>query len=324
MDKQKKNNAVFVVLGGKKKQEDETLVVQDWKKAREEASAAAEPQRDEDEFEWLLPDESSRTEGDARVLYRPEVYQEKKGKSSALGRVMLIVISAVLIGLILGYGMLKVVTQKNEGKPQATLQEEQKPAAAPPAAEETPAKTPAAPASLPVLNTAIIQGGVFSTKESATTVEKATGYMGVPTALIEENGQYILILGVSQTVESAKLLSEIYKGQGADVYAKSVEWKAPTGSFSESIVNQAGALAVIVPVLAEESAKVAAGVPADTEKIAKAEKELKIIQPEGKEMTGLHKQLTAALEQIQSGQPTAGVEAQKKMLDFLSSYQKLK
>ncbi|KAB7708614.1 hypothetical protein F9802_00185 [Bacillus aerolatus] len=312
MDKPKKSQDIFLTIGdNKKKQERKELIVPDWKKGSTESAAAAEPKKEEEEFQWIFPEETERKED---VLEQYVSLKRPAAKWTA-GKLFIIVVSAVLIGLLLGYAMVKVVTQKEEVPPQAILKEAKVEKEAPaPAAPATPkaAGTPLLPVEM-----AVVQGGVFSTKEAAAVMEKQLASKGLPAEVVTQNDQHIILLAASSTVETAKLIGSTYETAGAAVYAKQTSI-AP----AENLQETAGELAALFPVIAEESGKKSAGVPADLNKLQEAEQKLQAVNIPSKDETSakLKQLLTEALTEAKSDQPQAAKAAQEKLLAFLAVY----
>ncbi|KMY54905.1 hypothetical protein AC623_13970 [Bacillus sp. FJAT-27231] len=310
-DNPKKRQELFLTIGGKKKTK---VVTQEWKKGETESAAAIEPKKNEDEFQWLLPEETERKE-DVLTQYVPV---QKAAAKRATGRIFIVVISAVLVGVLLGYSLVKIVTQQKEGAaPPAILKEEK-------AKQEREVAAPVAPAApktektaLLPLEMAVVQGGVFSTKEAADSVKQQVKDLGLPAESVRQNGQYFVLLAAASTVETAKAVGGLYQTAGADTYAKQVSI-SPAQGLSE----EAGEMAVLFSIAAEESGKTAAGLSADKSKLEEAEKKLETVKvPSSDEASAKLKQLlTEALTEAKSDQPQAAKAAQEKLLAFLAVY----
>ncbi|MFK2824531.1 hypothetical protein QYG89_02310 [Bacillus sp. B190/17] len=318
MDKPKKSQGVFITIGGKKKQERKELIVQSLKKGPiESAAAAEEPKKaEEEEFQWIFPNETERRD-DVLKQYAPV---EKAATKRATGKLFIIVISAVLIGVLFGYALVKIITQKEEAPPQAVLKEEtveQKAAA--PSAPSAPTSPKTTSAMLLPLEITVVQGGVFSTKDAAASVKQQIKSVGLPAEIVAQNGQYTVLLAVSSTMETAKIVGGVYEQAGVSTYAKQT-----SVSPAEGLQGEAGKLAALLPVVAEESGKSAAGLSVDTGKLQEVNDQLKAIKIQANDEASaqLKKLLTAALTEAKSDQPQAAKTAQEKLLAFLSVYGK--
>ncbi|KIL75486.1 Stage II sporulation protein B [Bacillus badius] len=313
MDKEnpKKQSSIFVTIGSKPKKE---LAGQEWDNGKKESAAAIEPKKEEEEFQWLFPEKTEQKE-EAIQQYAS---MQRPAAKQATGKLLIIVISAVCVGVLLGYALVKVVTQKEEPARHAILQEEKQEKVK---EKENTAAVPAAPkgkgTSLSSIEPAVVQGGVFSTKEAAEAVKRQINGLDLPAEAVQQNGQYIVLLATASTVETAKMIGELYKASGADTYAKQV-----TVSSSQPLGEAAGEIAALFPAVAEESGKQVAGRKGDQLELQKAEKALTAMDVQSNDRTAvqLKKLLTEALTEAKSDQPQAAKAAQEKLLAFLSVY----
>lgn len=312
-DNPKKPQTIFLTIGSKQAKERKELGSRELQTGKTESAAAIEPKKEDEEFQWMFPDEADQ-KADVLEQYAPVKTTTAKRVS---GKLLVIAASAVLIGVLLGYALVQVVTQKDEAPPQAVLKEQK-------AEKEEGAAAPAAPSSpsaetkpLPPIETAVVQGGIFSTKTAADSVKQQMKGVGMPAEIVRQNGQYVVLLAASSAVETAKLVGSVYAADGAATYAKQFSI-----SPSDSLPKAAGDMAVPFLLIAEESAKKAAGLSIDQSKLAKAEKELAAVEVHSKDKdSGKMKQLlTDALTEAKSDQPQAAQAAQKKLLAFLAAY----
>ena len=308
-DNPKKPQGIFLTIGGKKTK----FVRQEWKKGETESAAALEPKKNEEEFQWMFPDETEQKE-DVLKQYVPV---QKTAAKRGTGRLFMIVISAVVVGVLLGYALVKIVTQqKAETTPQAILKEEPKKEkeVAIPAAPEAPKteKTPLLP-----IEAAVVQGGVFSTKEAADSVKQQMKDLGLPAEAVRQNGQYLILMATSSTVETAKLMGSLYQAAGADTYAKQMSI-----SPSQDLPKEAEEMAALFSIIAEESGKTAAGLGSDKNKLEEAEKRLEAVKLSSSDETSakLKQLLKEALTEAKSDQPQAAKAAQEKLLAFLAVF----
>ncbi|RJS59840.1 hypothetical protein [Bacillus sp. PK3_68] len=183
------------------------------------------------------------------------------------------------------------------------------PKAAPPAKSEKN--------SLFSIETAVVQGGVFSTEDAANSVKQKMNGLGLPAEAVLQNGQYLILLAASSTIETAKLIEGIYGTAGADTYTKQLAI-----SPSKKLEESSGEMAALFSSIAEESGKKAAGLEADKNKLKEAESKLDAVKVEPSDETSaeLKKLLTGALTEAKSNQPQAAKAAQEKLLAFLAVY----
>ncbi|MEK4028648.1 hypothetical protein MKZ02_08850 [Pseudobacillus sp. FSL P4-0506] len=309
-DKPKKPEGIFLTIGSKQKKE---FIGPEWKNGKKESAAAIEPKKEEEEFQWLFPEEGEQK---ADVIEQYATMQKTTAKR-ATGKLFIIVMSAVIVGVLLGYALVKVVTQKEEGRPQAILKEEK------PVKERevtTPKAAPSAKSeknSLFSIETAVVQGGVFSTEDGANSMKQKMSDLGLPAEAVLQNGQYLILLAASSTIETAKLIEGIYGTAGADTYTKQLAI-----SPSKKLEESSGEMAALFSSIAEESGKKAAGLEADKNKLKEAESKLDAVKVEPSDETSaeLKKLLTGALTEAKSNQPQAAKAAQEKLLAFLAVY----
>ncbi|WP_338750435.1 hypothetical protein [Bacillus sp. FJAT-52991] len=306
MDKPKKQQ-LFLTISSKREgdQQKKELLVQDWQKGGRESAAATESKKEE-EFQWVFPDEAEKKE--EAVSLKASLNQQHARKR-VIGKLLFIIISAILIGLLFGYTMVKIVTQKEEAPPQAMLKEPKK---------KQESVAPAAPATsslLPPIEASIVQGGVFSTKAAAEKAMKRVKEEGLKAGIVRKDEQFILVLGVSAQLTTAKELGETYRANVADVYAKTINIPSSTKATGEETFANA------FSIVAEESAKTLIGLPIDTPKLIQVEKELQAREGRKKEkIASLQRLLLDAVNQAKSDQPQAAQAAQEKLLAFLVAY----
>lgn len=312
MDKPKKRPSISVTIGDKqKKQERKELEIKEWEKGSVESAAAAEPEKDEDEFEWIFPEEVEQKE-EAITQYVPK---QSTSSRRGIAKWIIIIASAVLIGLLLGYTMLKVVIQERGEQPQAVLKEEN--ASDGSSSADVPAAEKPAAQSLSPIEASVVQGGIFSTEEAAAAMKSEITAKDIPAEVILQDGQYIVWLAVAATLDTAKMIGEAYEEGGAAVYAKQASI-----SPSSELQSSAAELASLFPKVAEASGRRAAGRDVDSAELSALEKELGEVKvPEGDQAAAELKQLlTASLDELKGNQPQDAKAAQEKLLAFLSIY----
>ncbi len=218
MDKEGKNDKkISIKINGEKTQFEEDLLVYDWKLGESEAAAGEEAK--DDGFDWILPDEEAEPPKEYKKINYVNGSNKKKRKSfknpfQDSVNLLMSLIGAIVVGAVLGFGTLKVITTTDgPAAPASTLQD---------SAEEASkeGKQAVSAVELPDFTTSILQGGVFSTEESLNAMKDDLAGKGLASASVEKDGQFFLLLGVSGDLETAKSLGGKLKEQGVDVYAK--------------------------------------------------------------------------------------------------------
>ncbi|WP_175990875.1 hypothetical protein [Bacillus sp. Marseille-Q1617] len=253
VDKPNGNKKISIKINGESTKFEEDFRVHDWKLGNAE-TAAGEERLEDQGFDWNLPDETPQPPKEyKKINYVGGKTKKKKNRKSFKNpfhdsvNLLMSIIGAVVVGAVLGFGTLKVITNTDGGAvPAATLQDDT-------AADVTGGSEAAGTLQLKELSTAVLQGGVFSSQESLAAMQDTLTSKGVKSASIEKDGQWFLLLGVSADVETAKLLGEDMKGNGVEVYAKDFQFgvkeiKATDGE--KTFLEKANGLFAI---LAEES-----------------------------------------------------------------------
>ncbi|MBY0099124.1 SPOR domain-containing protein [Mesobacillus maritimus] len=292
-------------------------------KAWNETAAAKESA--DDSFDWVLPEVSKEDGNDFQVVSKPKDTKQrgfrlpglpqppnkKRGNSSGVfPRIALNILFAVVLGL--GFGMIIL----NTVKPDAV--ETVVPATTAPA-KDKPAEggTGTESVELPTLSTFVVQGGAFSTEESANTAGKELEGKGIDAQAVSVNGQFLLLLGMAGSLEDAKVVGAEFASKGAEVFSKPLE----VGGFSvEGLTKEESSVLTIAPEL---FAILSGGDYANSkdveDQLAKLKKvdEAKINNKEIKAAKkNLEKGATAFLAKDNSG-------VQKESLAFLASWQSL-
>ena len=217
MNKREGNDKkISIKINGEKTKFDEDLLVYDWKLGESETAAGEEAK--DNGFDWILPDEEAEPPQEyKKINYVSGSKKKKKSfKNPFQDSVNLIMslIGAIVVGAVLGFGTLKVITTTDgPAAPAATLQDNT-------AAGNTDGQQAISAVELKDFSTSILQGGVFSTEESLNAMKDSLDGKGLASASVEKDGQFFLLLGVSGDLETAKSLGGELKDQGVDVYAK--------------------------------------------------------------------------------------------------------
>lgn len=162
-----------------------------------------------------------------------------KGKSNtrnplrSLKPIIFTVLSAVIVGLILGFLMLRMFggvgseTANEMTSPATTVPNETVNTATD---EPTTSNETTASVSLEPLNMFILQGGVFSENNNAAEREQQFEAAGVPAMIWERDGQSFLLAGAAVTKEAGTEVSDTFSQ--LDVYVK--EWSIEATEFEGS------------------------------------------------------------------------------------------
>jgi stage II sporulation protein B len=237
VDKQRKHSTITIKINGTEREikEEVNSAASDFQNKKinqkpvqplefDSLSEIAASEAVEESFDWILPEDDDHEIEEYVIAKQPK--EKKKSSSTTLKKqlkknnigpwksLISSFLLAILIGTSLGFLVLKLVISDAQIKeePVTTIPE-----------ETTENKDPVLTSQnlqLPSLNTFIIQGGVFSSVDSAKVEEEKLKQKGVPTQIIEANGQAILILGIADSIENAKAIGSSLKDKGIEVFAK--------------------------------------------------------------------------------------------------------
>ncbi|MGM0830465.1 MAG: SPOR domain-containing protein [Bacillota bacterium] len=216
-NKRDKDKKISIKINGEKTNFNEDLLVYDWKLGESETAAGEEAE--DNGFDWILPDdeEAKPPKEYKKINYVSENKKKRKSFKNPFHdsvNLLMSIIGAVVVGAVLGFGTLKVITTTDgPSAPAATLQDTT-------AEGNTEEKQSVSAVELQDFSTSILQGGVFSTEESLNAMKDSLAGKGLSSASVEKDGQFFLLLGVSGDLESAKSLGAELKEQGVDVFAK--------------------------------------------------------------------------------------------------------
>ncbi|MGM0752346.1 MAG: SPOR domain-containing protein [Bacillota bacterium] len=322
MDKRKGNDKkISIKINGEKTHFEEDLLVYDWKLGESEAAAGEEAE--DNGFDWILPDDE---EAQPPKEYKKINYvtgSKKKRKSfknpfQDSVNLLMSIIGAVVVGAVLGFGTLKVITTTDgPSVPAATLQDST-------AEGNTEGKQAVSAVELQDFSTSILQGGVFSSEESLKAMKDTLSGKGIASASVEKDGQFFLLVGVSGDLETAKTLGGELKGQGVDVYAKDfvLEAKGINASSEEKTFLEKGN--ALYNAIAEESSKgMAGGSPDETaiQSIQSGVKELEGIKVGQESVASMKKSLVNAGNLAAAMKsPEDAQKVQEELLSYLQLY----
>ncbi|MGM0844077.1 MAG: hypothetical protein ACQEUT_03795 [Bacillota bacterium] len=329
MDRQEKKQAdITIKINGDKKDFTEDLPVHNWKLGEEE-SAAAEERAEEDSFDWILPDEDPAPKEFKKINY----VQKKKGKRNFSGggitpgiaRIIYTLVGAVAVSLIFGFIILNVITNGEQSAPAIQLQE-------PGSASTDEGDTPSAAGgsiSLKSLNASVLQGGVYTTADSANAMKASLEAKGLPVILMEMDGNRYLFIGAAGDLEGAKAIGKKLTEQNVEVYAKDIvlpEKKIEGTKGDGDFLGKS--TAVFAAVAAESSNAYTTGSVSD-EKLAEITSLLKDLSAveTSESMKGIKEKLDAAALNLQEYKASSElpklVASQQSLLSYLEAYHNL-
>jgi stage II sporulation protein B len=353
VDRQEKGKTVTIKINGRNhtfqesaKQENERLFEEtfqdnnniDYSSVME--AAASKEAVEEENFDWILPDESSDLDMEVKeykIAKQPKKQNskglgaisksfKKNNRNGMLSSVFLTVFFAILLGTSFGLLLLKLVITENE----AAVEQ-------PVIAKPAPEKTEDAPAggketaALEPLSTFIVQGGVFSNKEAAEQMKDEAIQLGASAQVVEINGQFILYLSAADSIEHAKAMGVQLKTKGMEVFAKPITFdgKSLEGLQAEEkkVMEAAGA---IYQSLAAGASEAAAGQTISAPTLENVEKQgsiLKDIPADKLKHEGvitIKTELDQAIQQLntysKAPDPSSQTKLQQHLLTFLAAY----
>lgn len=327
-------STIKIKLNGKERPFEEKTVVHDWQAASEETSAASsEDMLDEEEFEWILPNEEETEIPEFKVNHhtetkkRPNIHRVGSGPFK-LGIKKLIVsfVLAITVGLLLGTFILEIMKKEDI---QATTVEQNPTAPAPNTGEQKKDATTNFETTLPAMTLPVLQAGVFSSNENAESVAKELANQNYATTILEMDGKYYLFLGVAGDLQEAKAWEKNEKENGLiDVWATEL----PLGESSITLGSKAQAEQFSKEVnyfkdIAGEMVKIELGGEANEDVLRAG---LQLIDShkesyENKEAVNLQGKLQAAIKSLEqaSGNQAETLKVQQALLDYMSIYYKI-
>lgn len=300
--------------------------------------AAARELEEEDQFDWVLPEETIQQEVKEFKIATPKKKNAIQGlaglgyfhtnkQKRLLTSIFITVFCAVVLGTSFGFIMLKLVITEN-------AVETEKPAVAEPSGEQKEQPKGTESVALAPLETFVIQGGVFSNIETAKQISNENIQKGIASQALQINGQAVVYLSVAGSIEDAKSVGAQLKGKGFEVFAKPITFG---GKTIEGLLPEERKIVESVPViyaaLAEGVADAGLHSALSAAAIEKIEAHSKILITEGDHpiknegIMTLNKELSRANEQLnlykKSKDPDLLTEAQQHLLGFLAAYQAL-
>ncbi|MED4345339.1 hypothetical protein [Heyndrickxia coagulans] len=324
LDKAKKKAKITVKVGGKKMKPEESVKVHDWKAAEETAAAQEDSAKEEESFEWVLPElDADQIEEFRPIHYTPapkkkSIFPKKTAANRAAPAILFSVVSAVVFGALLGFVVLKFIAY---GDHQTKLPNQQAEGAATGAAQQE--------ARLPALSIGIIQAGVFSTEGAASKVSRELASKKVPSMQLSMDGQRYIFAGVADSLGTAKKMETAWKDKGVELYAKEISFsskKVQTTTKDEQIFVRE-TVPLFQKLAKETAAAVQNGrVSPDGMKTAEtaAGKVKKLAKVRQETLGRLKKYETAAYESLvayqKSGNRQDLTNAEQNLLDYVKVY----
>ena len=331
--RRKKRPAISIKIDGKERPFSEEIGISDWQAVKEEAAAAAEDVIEPDEFEWVLPEVDRQEVPEfQKVNYTPTKGRKQFGRklrgnySPGISALIISIALAVVVGLAFGIPMLKIV--KTDDAIHATGSEGAVGGSEEGVKEDIGSVT-VHKAELPAMSAAVIQAGVFSTKESADAMISELSAQGLATSLIVMDDLHYLFIGVSDNLDEAKVWESELKAAGVDVWAKELSIGAKELEFgSEAEATQLVSAAKLFNLLASEATggvltgKLNETIVEDIKKGLAASEEISQSNEAGK---GLYTSLVSAYQGLvsfqESGDKAQLVKAQQALLNYLNIFQ---
>jgi stage II sporulation protein B len=306
----------------------------------EETAASQEA---EESFDWILPEQeivetelslSKMAKGSKqrKGIRLPALANAARRNESTLKSFIISGIFAVLLGTGFGFVMLKLVI--TDGSKQAAVTKKAEPAVH----KETPVtnNNSTVVTALKPLTAVMVQGGVFSKKETAKTITNQASEIGIPAEMIEWNGQYYIFLGVADSLQNARSLASLYQKKGMDgVFAKTITIpEKKLSNLSSDEKNFIEIATAAVPIIANLSANpLTGGAISSNELKSLSEFKLKLAKIDNKgiktkKIVQLKQEITGAINGINDYHQKKGQKflenAQQHLLTFLAIYDSLK
>lgn len=201
-------------------------------------TAAGQELKDDDEFDWILPELDEEEELKEYKIAKTKkakkskpVYEvfstpkKKQAKKSIIPSIVLTVFLAVLVGSSLGVLLLQMVISEEAVEVGGTPVAEEAPVAG--GGEEPGTIT----AEIPAISSFVVQGGAFSSVEAAKVEAESISAKGVPVKAIEMGDRAFLFVGVADSLPNAKALGTLLQSNDVETFAKEVAFGG--GSMGE-------------------------------------------------------------------------------------------
>jgi stage II sporulation protein B len=219
------SSKTFVEDDGRKLEFDKRPVEKPTKEPNYEEVAAASAEKDEEDFDWILPETSVEPELEeykiASYTSKPTkgksvIKAIKKNKHNLSPSIFFALFFAVIIGMSFGFILLRLVISDQ------TLGGQEVVKTVTPT-EQQSEQSNVVSYTLPVVSTFVVQESAYSTVEAANEGKKVLDQKEIPSSVVTTDKSYLLV-GVGVTKESGKAIGEGLMEKGIDdIYAKEIQ-----------------------------------------------------------------------------------------------------
>lgn len=194
------------------------------KETNYEEVAAASAEKNEEDFDWILPETSEEPELEeykiASYTSKPSkgksvVKALKESKNNLSPSIFFALFFAVIIGMSFGFILLRLVISDQ------TLGGQEVVTTVPPT-EQQSEQANVVSYTLPVVSTFVVQESAYSSVEAANEGKKVLDQKGIPSSVVTTDRSYLLV-GIGVTKESGKAIGEGLTEKGIDIYAKEIQ-----------------------------------------------------------------------------------------------------
>ncbi|MDQ0269984.1 SPOR domain-containing protein [Cytobacillus purgationiresistens] len=307
-----------------------------------EAAASKETETG-DNFDWILPEDGmSETNWEESVKAKQSPIKKtnkgtllasksaRKSKSHFNFSIFFTILLAIILGTGIGIMMLNLVKAEQAGgeaqtTPVTGMQDEGKQAVAATGKEA---------ADIQAITTYVVQGGVFSNKESADGEKKTYAEKGMPALVKDMNGNQVIFIGIADSIENAKEVGKHLENKGVNVFAK--EYNIEGGTVSNLSAEEKKMLELLPQIFTDLTTVATEGMlkgklaDSTVEKLKGNEASIKGINQtklKNENIIAVNESIIKAVEQAGAFQTSADADAltqlQQHLLSFLSVYQKI-
>jgi stage II sporulation protein B len=351
MENQRSNRTITIKINGnerKYKEETRNVVVDSQPEIIDSAlstefdgftEVAATQEAADESFDWILPNDDD-DEIEEYIIAKKPVEKKKKNNSTSILKkslqkkqpsgpiksLLFSILLAIIIGTSFGFLVLKLVISeaKVEVNQVTTIPKETT------SDKENPVGTTGA-LQLQPINTYIVQGGVFSSVDSAKIEAEKVRQKGVPAQIIEANGQAFLFLGLADSIDKAKAIGTSMKENDIEVFAKA--YSLPEKDLNELTSMEENLLKEIEIVYQSLSSLASSAMLSESmdEKVLLKQEDF-LLSIDKKEIKStnieqLRLDLASAIEKLaafnKQKKHSLVIEAQQHLLSFISKYLRL-
>ncbi|MFT4412796.1 hypothetical protein ACLM5H_02945 [Fredinandcohnia humi] len=313
----------------------------------EEIAVARE--EEEDDFNWVLPDESFQRDSSPEIqipVIPIEDLRKSKGSSKipklpkrskgiqvfTMKQFLVSILLAIVLGTGFGMMILKVVgdvSTQPAGTETPPVSTEDPPSSGIDDKEEPKGSTGASIEIAP-LTTGIIQGGKFSTVESANTIVSQIKSGGYAATSVEQEGAFFVFMGIGVDSGQISALEAEYESTSFEYFGKNLTLEG--GSFTTSTKEDSEAIKEALPFFQEmlslSSQAFQSGTISDEAwgKLLNSNEKMKEIKQENltEDLKNFSTHLTNAFNSLQSfkgnGDKKVLWQSQQSLLDAYKSY----